>query len=100
MSVFVLRLIEANRRGLADVATLGGTTFDRLLFGVSTSSVNGLGFAAQHTPNDETPIGDTHASITPPLGLSKAAFRALRTDLAVAMHCFYGSPTLAAPPGA
>lgn len=98
MSVFVLRLLEANRRGPADVATLGGTKSEQLVFAASTSSIEELGFTAQHTPNNLTPIGDAHASVKPPPDVPQAAFRALRTDLATALRCVHGTPSLTPPP--
>lgn len=100
MSVFVLRILAANGYRPADVATLGETKPDELVFAAPTSAVEQLGFTAQHTPNKQTPIGDAHASINSPPQVPRAALRALRSELATALHCTYGTPAPAAPPGA
>ncbi|MDQ3435400.1 MAG: hypothetical protein M3481_12095, partial [Actinomycetota bacterium] len=60
----------------------------------------GLRHEVNHTPDERTPIGYAHASVTAPSGVTKAEHRALRTDLAIAMTLEDGSVSLVPPEGA
>ena len=92
MSAFILRLLRARGAGSGDVATLGDTRSGALVFSTIVDSIEGLGFTVRETPNDATPIGHAHASVEAPAGLSPAAWRAVRTDLAAIMTCVHGAP--------
>lgn len=99
MSVFIRRLLEMAGRNASEVASLGGTKPAELVFAVEAATARSAGFDAEHSPNDTTPIGFAHGSVTRPPGVSKPDFRDMRTDVAVAMDCILGLPIGEPPPG-
>jgi hypothetical protein len=101
MSAFVRRLLAARQHDESDVRTLGGTS-DKpaVVFEFSTQAVEDVGFTAEHSPNEDTPIGYAHASVIKPLGLSRQDERRARTALAANMTLVFGEVELPKPEGA
>ncbi|MGQ0832667.1 MAG: hypothetical protein ACT4OV_13420, partial [Microthrixaceae bacterium] len=97
MSTFIDRVLLAGGDGRDSVATIGGVKSEELVYAVRAGDVRNLGLGVEHTPNDETPIGYAHASVTPPDGTKKPD-RGTRNDLAAAMTCVFGEPTVTRPP--
>ena len=98
MSTFVLRLLMLRCHGAKEVASFAGTKSEELAFEVLGAEALRLGFETKHSPDTSTPIGYAHSSVVRPDGLDKSEWRALRSDLARAFECVYGTPSLEPPP--
>lgn len=100
MSTFVPRLLQQRGHGRADVCTLGGTNpKTAVVYEFDGKAVAEVGFGAEHSPNQDTPIGYAHASVLKP-SLAREDERRARTTLASRMVLVHGNVDLPKPAGA
>jgi len=100
LSAFVPRLLRQRGHGPADVCTLGRTSEKpAVAYEFDGQAVAHVGFSAEHSPNEDTPIGYAHASILKP-SLTRVDDRQARTALASRMVLVHGTVELPKPAGA
>lgn len=101
MSAFLRRLLEDHGLDAGEVATLGGTSHKpAVVYEFGAQAATAIGYATEHTPNDDTPIGYAHASILAAGGMPRPEVRKARTELANSMTIVHGDVSLPRPPGA
>ncbi|MEX2557778.1 MAG: hypothetical protein WEB06_19370 [Actinomycetota bacterium] len=101
MSAFLHHLLEMQQHDASDVRSLGGTS-DKpaIVYEFTAQAAEDVGFTAEHSPNNDTPIGYGHASVTKPAALLRQDERKARTDLATRMNLVFGEVDLPKPEGA
>lgn len=100
MSTYVERFLVEAGDAVADVGTIGGTKNAEPVFSVPAETARTVGFGVDHTPDERTPIGYAHASITRPDGQSDPDHKAARSRLAQSMALVHGTITVEPPDGA
>ena len=107
MSTFERGLLEANKHGCEDVATLGGTKSQpAVVFQIGGDQITKRVARADNahcriepSPNDVTPIGYAHWSIQPPEDVTQTHRREIQRELAerMSLKLVHGSVTLPKP---
>lgn len=97
MSTFVEQVLNSRGDAASDVATLGGSSPEELVYSVVALAVRHAGMRVAASPNDKTTIGYAHASVLPPPDLTKSDLREARSDMSLLMRCVHGQPSPTPP---